>query len=98
MKNITKKIASIAMAFTLLCAGTAITNTVSPKSDNTIVIANAAHNCSDHVRYTSSATWTGSVRRKNGVWQKQYRVVERAYCVTCGSLVKTIPFYEWRRA
>jgi hypothetical protein len=37
MKNTIKKIASIAMAFTLLGTGTVATKTISPKSDNTLV-------------------------------------------------------------
>ena len=37
MKNVIKKIASIAMAFTLLGTGTAVTKTISPKFDNTLV-------------------------------------------------------------
>lgn len=36
MKNVIKKIASIAMAFTLLGTGTVVTKTVVPQSDNTI--------------------------------------------------------------
>lgn len=44
MKNVIKKIASIAMAFTLLGTGTAVTRTISPKSNNTIT-ANAADTC-----------------------------------------------------
>ena len=44
MKNVIKRIASIAMAFTLLGTGTAVTKTISPKSNNTI-IASAADTC-----------------------------------------------------
>lgn len=43
MKNTLKKIASIAMAFTLLGTGTVVTKTISPKSDN-ILTASAARN------------------------------------------------------
>ena len=43
MKNIFKRAAAFAMAFTLLGAGTTITKTVSPKSDTTIT-ADAARN------------------------------------------------------
>lgn len=43
MKNVIKKISSIAMAFTLLGTGTALTNTISPKS-NTAIIAMAGSN------------------------------------------------------
>ncbi len=37
MKNTIKKIAAAAMAFTLLGTGTAVTKTIAPKADNTIV-------------------------------------------------------------
>ena len=43
MKTIIKKISAIAMAFTLIGTGTAITKTISPKSDTTIT-ASAARN------------------------------------------------------
>ena len=43
MNNIIKKVSAFAMAFTLLGTGTAITNIVSPQSNNAIV-ANAADN------------------------------------------------------
>ena len=42
MKKVITKISSIAMAFTLLGTGTAITTTISPKSDNAL-IANASY-------------------------------------------------------
>lgn len=44
MKNVIKKIASIAMTFTLLGTGTALTQTISPKSDY-IITADAAQLC-----------------------------------------------------
>lgn len=36
MKNVFKKIAATAMALTLIGAGTAITNTISPQTNNTL--------------------------------------------------------------
>ncbi len=46
MNNVIKKIAAVAMAFTLLGTGTAVTKTINPKFD-TAITANAAckHNC-----------------------------------------------------
>ena len=41
MKNVIKKIASIAMAFTLLGTGTAVTKNLNPKFDNTLVASAA---------------------------------------------------------
>jgi outer membrane protein assembly factor BamB len=55
MKSVLKKIAATAMAFTLLGTGTAITQTVSPKSDNTLV-ASAACN---HKREYESTEFYG---------------------------------------
>ncbi len=37
MKNTIRKIAAAAMAFTILGTGTAVTKTIAPKADNTIV-------------------------------------------------------------
>ena len=42
MKNVIKKIASIAMAFTLLGTGTAITKIIAPQEDNTLVASAAS--------------------------------------------------------
>ena len=36
MNNLTRKIAAVAMAFTVLGTGAAVTNTIAPKSNNTI--------------------------------------------------------------
>lgn len=36
MKNVIKKISAAAMAFTLLGAGTVITNTIAPQASNTL--------------------------------------------------------------
>ena len=41
MKNMINKIASVAMAFTLLGAGTTVAKNVNPKSDNTLVASAA---------------------------------------------------------
>ncbi len=38
MRKIIKKIVAIAMAFTLIGTGTAITKTISPKSDSIIIV------------------------------------------------------------
>jgi len=43
MKNIIKKISAVAMAFTLLGAGTVITKKVSPKSDTSISASAASY-------------------------------------------------------
>ena len=54
MKIVLKKISAVAMAFTLLGAGTAVTKTVSPKSDNSLTAQAymppqyCNHNCGWH--------------------------------------------------
>lgn len=53
MKNIIKKIASVAMAFTLLGAGTAITKTIAPQkaNANTIVAHAGSTTCYGHSQF-----------------------------------------------
>lgn len=43
MKNVIKKIAAVAMAFTMLGTGTAITETIAPKTNNSIVASAASY-------------------------------------------------------
>lgn len=43
MKNIIKKIAAVAMAFTLLGTGSAVTSTISPETANSITASAAQH-------------------------------------------------------
>ena len=59
MKNIIKKISAVAMAFTLLGAGTAITKKVAPKANNNIT---AQALCQFH--RTDNVTW----KRVGGYW------------------------------
>ena len=59
MKNIIKKIASIAMAFTLLGTGTAVTKTISPNYGSTLT-ASSANSVS------SSAAFNPSSSEKSG--------------------------------
>ena len=59
MKNVIKKIAAVAMAFTMLGTGTAITETIAPKTNNSIVASAASyaptckHSCSTYKTYSS---------------------------------------------
>ncbi|MBR5683602.1 MAG: hypothetical protein IKW96_10095 [Ruminococcus sp.] len=43
MKNVIKKIAATAMAFTILGTGTAVTKSIAPQMDNSIVASAACH-------------------------------------------------------
>lgn len=85
MKNVLKKISAVAMAFTLLGAGTAVTKTVAPQSDNTMTAQAyippqyCDHNCGTHSTLLHSY--------KKG----KYRVYEYAECCDkCGT-----PMYYW---
>lgn len=99
MKNVIKKIAAAAMAFTLIGGGTAIAKTVAPETAApTTITASAAHSCSAHVRYSDTLQFTGLYRYSGGRWQKQYVVIESAYCLTCGRQVSQRSWIEWRNA
>lgn len=65
MKNIIKKISAVAMAFTLLGAGSATIKTIAPQTDNTIV-AEAAVCRHDGRWYGSYGNWFYNPIRYNG--------------------------------
>ncbi|WP_028515186.1 hypothetical protein [Ruminococcus flavefaciens] len=89
MKNVIKKIASIAMAFTLLGTGTAVTKTISPKSDNTLV-AQAyipSQNC-NHKYCTRHAHYTEGRWHKQSIWpfwDPKYVRKYNVFCDRCGA-------------
>ncbi|MDD6058915.1 MAG: hypothetical protein PUB97_00860 [Ruminococcus sp.] len=101
MKKVIKKIAAVAMAFTLLGTGTAITNSASTKLPSTSITASAAHNCRERVRITNSLTFTGLYRydstSSGNVRYKLYAVTECTYCIRCGRQVSVRTWMEWRR-
>ena len=61
MKNVLKKIVSVAMAFTLLGTGVAISNSISPESNNTLVASAICHNCGGGREYESMAPYQSPV-------------------------------------
>ncbi len=65
MKNVIKKIAAVAMAFTMLGTGTAITETIAPKTNNSIVASAASYaptcNHSSSTYKTYSAWWNDPI-------------------------------------
>ncbi|WP_295093582.1 hypothetical protein [Ruminococcus sp.] len=95
MKNVIKKIASIAMAFTLLGTGTAVTKTISPKSDNTLVAsAEKTCQCKTGRKYESAVPEVFLKRRlkTNYSYNKMTGtlyladVKARIICTNCGNL------------
>ncbi|SHM12459.1 hypothetical protein [Ruminococcus flavefaciens] len=90
MKNTIKKITAIAMAFTLLGTGTAISKSVNPQSSSTLV-ANAADYCPSHNgTYTyDSYDYVGIVER-NGKHYIEYNRFKATKCAVCGKLLKRV--------
>lgn len=104
MKNVIKKIASVAMALTLLGTGSAVTKTVTPQTDNTITASAAS--CNHRTPYAVygnwQTTWKEYLDYKFNWWalQTQYkycyhqkRTVEMR-CVNCDYVFSTS--YETR--
>lgn len=58
MKNVIKKITAVAMAFTMLGTGTAITKTITPKTNNSIVASAASY--APTCKHSSSTYYTCS--------------------------------------
>jgi hypothetical protein len=108
MKNTIKKIAAIAMAFTLLGTGTAITKSINPESVNIGITANAA--CShSNPRVTTttkelSASPTGNTEWRGWHKYSEYVVAYETYtkctCNSCGKLLyqkdRIYTCIEWR--
>ena len=61
MKNVLKKIVSVAMAFTLLGTGVAISNSISPESNNTLVASARCKYCGGGREYESMAPYQSPV-------------------------------------
>ncbi len=88
MKNVIKKIAAVAMAFTLLGTGTAVTKTIAPQFDNSIT-ASAACN---HV--VGSTSWSEWKKTDSEIVVLVPLTIRRYYkrtckCVKCGKTLST---------
>lgn len=84
MKNVIKKIASIAMAFTLLGTGTNVTRTISPKSNNTLV-ASASCRGNNHRRtYRTNIFKKGKAVGDYGVTYYRYGA---SLCCACNEII-----------
>lgn len=89
MKNVIKKILSIAMAFVLLGTGITVTKTFSPKFDNTIV-ADAASKCAHNCRwYKIEGTLFKRTNIKNGIYTYEVKYCEFTKCYKCNTTIKT---------
>ena len=109
MKNVIKRITAVAMAFTMLCTGTAITKTISPQSVNFSVTASAAcnHSCPyrtlgpaeyyrPKVLLESKVNWLagGRIEQKYRYYQRN---AVRWNCKSCGTVLYTTgyEYKEW---
>ena len=87
MKNALKKIAAVAMAFTMLGAGVTATKTVYPKSDNSLV-AHAGmppqyckHNNGKHITFVSDYRYNPYCNHGSGAHERDYYIC----CNQCGT-------------
>ena len=93
MKNIIRKISAIALAFTLLGTSTAITKTIAPKSDNTLVASAATcPNCHGGSYWTSWSDW----HETNVEYHWYFLVITDTHyeertctCTKCGKVIQT---------
>ena len=96
MKNVIKKIAAVAMAFTLLGTGTTIAKTVNPKSV-TSLSAHAACNHYIQRSYTGNWQYIGidpiSLMYDNVWYSRPYE--DR--CGSCGKLINSGTYYRYRK-
>ena len=88
MKNVMKKIAAAAMAFTLLGAGTVITNTVAPQATLTASAACQYHRADN--TYCNRIDYIP-------VGGSKVKVCEYHYCRCCGSFYGTRIHYIYTR-
>lgn len=92
MKNLIKKISAVAMAFTLIGAGTAVTRTSTAKSDNTLTAYAADTYCPTHgcgVYTVTTKRFTGKTNYFYfGQW-KEYEYTQSTYCNICNRLLST---------
>ena len=108
MKNVLKKIAAAAMAFTLIGAGSAITNTVAPEASNTITAsaANHAHGQFYYDRLAStkllSTQRIRDAKARKITTIKTYAKIYNRYCGQCDKVfytysitdtVRTVSYY-----
>ena len=103
MRNIAKKIAAFALAFTLLGTGTAVTKTISPDF-NTAITASATcyHSGQPWVTYgewRSTGYDRDIIQYRNLVvgHEWQYTRLNWYHCSSCGKQLYFIREYKWVR-
>ena len=87
MKNVIKKIASVAMAFTLLGTGAAVTKTIAPETTNNTITAYAIAYCPNHSGVRSEIHkefWYKTYDSKAKKYAYTFRRVKYYYCAVCG--------------
>ena len=90
MKNVIKKISSVALAFTLLGTGTTVTNKFYANS-NTVIIASAAK-CNGHNNpYKRWSRWEKTGNREKDGWRTwvEWTRHESWFCTSCGAFLGT---------
>lgn len=94
MKNVIKKIAAVAMAFTMLGTGTAITETIAPKTNNSIVASAASYapsTCkhSGSTRKSYSNKWYVGTVEEGVISFDVYKRYVYTHCSKCGYVLYT---------
>ena len=102
MKNIAKKAAAFALAFTLLGTGTAVTKTFSPTSDTSITASAACYHSAGQPR-AEYGEWTATGKKRLIIcpvvrYEKQYKRTITYRCSSCGKTLYTVPEYKWQWA
>lgn len=88
MKKAIKKIAAVAMAFTMLGTGTAVTKTIAPQFDNSIT-ASAKCNHEGYRRYEYVGDWQKVEGNYNGTYCVFWIRCTEYRCVNCNKAVTT---------
>lgn len=95
MKNLLKKISAVAMAFTLLGTGTAISKN-SPKPTNTLTAhAEFAHNCSSY-KYEDNTKTLINISLQPLAYEKIYYYYNHnvTKCAVCGKTLSDKCFFS----
>lgn len=100
MKNTIKKLSAVAMAFTLLGTGTAVTKTITPQLDTSITAhATSCNNCHggsyyikteytdwEYAGYYVSWHYSPLIGRLMPITYKKYKRTKRTYCSMCNKV------------
>ena len=100
MKNITKKFAAFALAFTLLGTGATAAKTFSATSDTSITASAACYHGAGQPRVTYGP-WLCTFQMQRKLWPVPHTELlwQRTItyrCGSCGKVLYTVPQTEWR--